>query len=373
MSNSESEMKLFEELAKKDHEQVVFLRDKVSGLRAIVAIHDTTLGPALGGTRMWAYPDEAAALRDVLRLSRGMTYKSAAAGLNLGGGKAVIIGDAKKIKNEMLFRAYGRFVQGLGGRYITAEDVGTTVRDMEWVRMETENVVGISRALGGSGDPSPVTALGTYEGIKASLKFATGNESLSGRTVAVQGVGAVGIHLVRHLVEGGAKVVIADVDQDNVKRAAAVGPAVSVVAADSIYDVACDVFAPCALGAVINDQTLPRLKSQIVCGSANNVLADEDRHAAELARLGITYAPDYVVNAGGLINVANELDGYNYERALAQASGIYDITMSVFRIAKEENITTLKAANTLAERRIDALGRIKNTYLGNAPRRAQRS
>ena len=373
MSNPEGVVNVFEELAKKDHEQVVFLRDKVTGLRAIVAIHDTTLGPALGGTRMWAYPDEAAALRDVLRLSRGMTYKSAAAGLNLGGGKAVIIGDAKTMKNEMLFRAYGRFVQGLGGRYITAEDVGTTVRDMEWVRMETENVVGISRALGGSGDPSPVTALGTYEGIKASLKFATGNESLANRTVAVQGVGAVGQHLVRHLVEGGAKVVVADIDLENVKRAVAIGAGVSAVPADTIYDVACDVFAPCALGAVINDDTIPRLKCHVVAGSANNVLADEERHAAELVRRSIVYAPDYVVNAGGLINVANELDGYNYERALAQASGIYDITMQVFRIAKDEGITTLRAANTLAERRIDALGRIKNTYLGNAPRRAQRS
>jgi leucine dehydrogenase len=349
-------MTVFEELSRKEHEQVLFCRDKMTGLRAIIAIHDTTLGPALGGTRMWAYADETAALRDVFRLSRGMTYKSAAAGLNLGGGNAVIIGDAKTMKNEMLFRAYGRFVNGLGGRYITAEDVGTTVRDMEWVRMETNSVVGISRALGGSGDPSPVTALGVYEGIKASLKWTTGNESVSGRTVAVQGVGAVGANLVRHLVKGGAKVVVTDLDVEAVKRLTADTNGIDAVAPDSIYDQVCDVFAPCALGAVVNDDTLPRLRCQIIAGSANNVLADEDLHSAELARRNIVYAPDYVVNAGGLINVANEIEGYNRARALAQAAGIYDITTQVLRIAREEGITTLRAANALAERRIEALG-----------------
>ena len=365
-------MSVFEELARKDHEQVVFFHDDVTGLRAIVAIHNTTLGPALGGTRMWAYADEAAALRDVLRLSRGMTYKSAAAGLNLGGGKAVIIGDAKTMKNEVLFRAYGRFIQGMGGRYITAEDVGTTVRDMEWVRMETDHVVGISRSLGGSGDPSPVTALGTNEGIRAALKWTTGNESLEGRCVAVQGVGAVGHHLVTLLVEGGAKVVITDIDKDNIKRVMDAHPHLEVVAPDSIYDVPCDVFAPCALGAVINDDTVERLKCQIVAGSANNILADEDRHSAALARRGILYAPDYVVNAGGLINVANELEGYHRDYALRQAEGIYDITMSVFAIAREEGITTLKAANRLAELRIAAIGRINDSYAGNLARRRGR-
>ncbi|HEU4412191.1 MAG TPA: Glu/Leu/Phe/Val dehydrogenase [Polyangiaceae bacterium] len=366
-------MVVFEEMARKDHEQVVFCRDKVTGLRAIIAIHDTTLGPALGGTRMWAYANEDDALRDVLRLSRGMTYKSAAAGLNLGGGKAVIVGD-RSMKNEMLFRAYGRFVQGLNGRYITAEDVNTTVRDMEWVRMETEHVVGISRALGGSDDPSPVTALGTYEGIKASLKWATGNESLAGRRVAVQGVGAVGRHLVQHLVDGGALVTIADIDAENIKRVTAKASGVEVVAPDAIHAVPCDVFAPCALGAVINDQTLPQLRCSIVAGSANNVLADEDKHSAALESRKILYAPDYVVNAGGLINVANELEGYDHDRALLQASGIYDITMQIFRIARDENITTLQAANALAERRIESLGRIKDTFTGSPPiRRRPRS
>lgn len=364
-------MVVFDEMARKDHEQVVFCRDKVTGLRAIIAIHDTTLGPALGGTRMWAYANEDDALRDVLRLSRGMTYKSAAAGLNLGGGKAVIIGD-RSMKNEMLFRAYGRFVQGLNGRYITAEDVNTTVRDMEWARMESEHVVGISRALGGSDDPSPVTALGTYEGIKASLKWATGNESLAGRRVAVQGVGAVGRYLVQHLVEGGAAVTVADIDADNLKRVTSAHAGIEVVAPDAIHAVPCDVFAPCALGAVINDQTLPQLRCSIVAGSANNVLADEDKHSAALAQREILYAPDYVVNAGGLINVANELEGYDHDRALKQAAGIYDITMQIFRIARDESITTLQAANTLAERRIEALGRIKDTFTGSPVRRRQR-
>jgi leucine dehydrogenase len=363
-------MSVFDELTLKDHEQVLICQDRESGLRAIIAVHDTTLGPALGGTRLWAYADEASALRDVLRLSRGMTYKSAAAGLNLGGGKAVIIGEAKTLKSEVLFRAYGRFVEGLGGRYITAEDVNTTVRDMEWVRMETDHVVGISRALGGSGDPSPVTALGTYEGIKASLKWATGNESVAGRTVAVQGVGAVGTHLVNHLVEGGAKVVIADISPENTRRVTARTAGIEAVAAETIYDVECDVFAPCALGAVINDDTIPRLRCQIIAGSANNVLAEEDRHAEALAQRHIVYAPDYIVNAGGLINVANELEGYNLRRALAQAGGIYDITMQVLRIARDEGVTTLRAANTLAERRIAALGGIKKTFV--PPRQPRR-
>jgi leucine dehydrogenase len=360
---------VFEELIRKDHEQVVFCQDHATGLRAIIAVHDTTLGPALGGTRMWAYPDEASALRDVLRLSRGMTYKSAAAGLNLGGGKAVIIGDGKTMKSEELFRAYGRFVHGLGGRYITAEDVNTTVRDMEWVRMETNHVVGISRSLGGSGDPSPVTALGTYEGMKASLKWVTGNESVSGRTVAIQGVGAVGSHLAQHLIDGGAKVVVADIDPENIRRVTSKSAGIEAVAADAIYDVKCDVFAPCALGAVVNDETIPRLKCQVICGSANNVLADEDKHSESLAKKNILYAPDYVVNAGGLINVANELEGYNRSRALTQAAAIYDITTQLLRIARDEGITTLKAANTLAERRIAAIGRIKKTYVEPLVRR----
>ncbi|MCC7073287.1 MAG: Glu/Leu/Phe/Val dehydrogenase [Deltaproteobacteria bacterium] len=357
-------MGVFEELAKKDHEQLVFCQDQDSGLKAIIAVHDTTLGPALGGSRMWPYDNEEQALRDVMRLSRGMTYKSAAAGLNLGGGKAVIIANPKTDKSEALFRSYGRFVQGLAGRYITAEDVGTTVRDMEWVRMETDFVTGISRALGGSGDPSPVTALGCYEGIKASLKWHTGNESLEGKKVAVQGVGAVGYHLVQHLTRDGAKVFATDIDQENLRRVTTDFRSVEIVAPEKIYAVDCDVFAPCALGAVINDETITMLKCGIIAGSANNQLGDEDKHSVALEKKGILYAPDYVINAGGLINVANELEGYNRERAVQQAASIYNIITSIYQIARDEKITTLRAANALAERRIQRLGRIKGTYAG---------
>jgi leucine dehydrogenase len=360
-------MNVFEQLERRHHEQVVFCYDEVSGLRAIVAIHDTTLGPALGGTRMWTYGNDGDALTDALRLSRGMTYKSAAAGLNLGGGKAVILGNSKTDKNEMLFRSYGRFVQGLGGRYITAEDVGTTVQDMEWVRMESDHVVGISRGLGGSGDPSPFTALGVYEGIKASLKWQTGNESLAGRAVAVQGAGAVGRHLIQHLHDAGARIIVADIDADNLERVTAAHDGIEVVAPADIYGVGCDVFAPCALGAVINDETLPTLKCGIIAGSANNILA-EDRHAQALRDRDIVYAPDYVVNAGGLINVANELEGYNTDRATQQVQGIYDITTRIFEIARDENITTLQAADALAERRIAALAKIRDRFVGTPAR-----
>lgn len=362
-------MTVFEQLEKRNHEQVVFCYDPVTGLKAIVGIHDTTLGPALGGTRMWNYQDEAAAVRDVLRLSRGMTYKAAAAGLNLGGGKAVILGDSRTQKNEMLFRSYGRFIQGLGGRYITAEDVGTTVQDMEWVRAETDHVVGISRALGGSGDPSPFTALGVYESIKASLKWTTGNESLAGKRVSIQGVGAVGYHLVAHIVHDGGSVVVTDLREDHLKRVTADFKGVEVVAPEAIYDQDVDVFAPSALGAVINDDTIPRLKCSIVCGSANNIL-DEDRHAAALQARDILYAPDYVVNSGGLINVANELEQYNEDRAVERVKRIHDIVLSVFQIARDESVTTLDAANQLARRRIDALAQIKDRYVG-VPLRAR--
>lgn len=360
-------MTVFEQLEKRSHEQVVFCYDPVSGLKAIVGIHDTTLGPALGGTRMWNYKDEAAAVRDVLRLSRGMTYKAAAAGLNLGGGKAVIIGDSRTQKDEMLFRSYGRFIQGLGGRYITAEDVGTTVQDMEWVRAETDHVVGISRALGGSGDPSPFTALGVYESIKASLKWTTGNESLEGKRVSIQGVGAVGYHLVKHIVHDGGRPVVCDIRDDNLKRVTKDFAGVEVVGVDDIYDQNVDVFCPSALGAVVNDKTIDRLKCSVVCGSANNVL-DEDRHAEELQKRDILYAPDYVVNSGGLINVANELEEYNEDRAVERVKRIYDITLSIFQIARDEKITTLDAANQLARRRIDALAQIKDRYVGTPPR-----
>ncbi len=361
-------MDIFDRIAERHHEQVVFNHDPETGLRAIVAIHDTTLGPALGGTRMWIYEDDGAAMLDALRLARGMTYKSAAAGLNLGGGKAVIIGNSKTDKNEMLFRSYGRFIQGLSGRYITAEDVGTTVQDMEWVRTETDYVVGIGRALGGSGDPSPFTALGVLQGMRAALAERTGRDSLDGKCVAIQGVGHVGIHLVNMVVRSGARVIVADIDADNLRRVTREHREVEVVEPDEIYDVGCDIYAPCALGATINDDTLPRLKCSIVAGAANNVLA-EDRHAGLLAERDILYAPDYVVNAGGLINVANELEGYNQDRSTQQVEKIFDITREIFRIAKEEGVTTAEAADALAERRIRSVARMKATHVPIPPRR----
>lgn len=354
-------MELFEYVEKYDYEQVVFCHEKASGLKAIIAIHDTTLGPALGGCRMWKYDSEEQALVDALRLARGMTYKSAAAGLNLGGGKAVIIGDPKKDKTEALFRAFGRYVQSLGGRYITAEDVGIGVADMDIVRMETSYVTGAS-GKGSSGDPSPVTAYGAWHGIRACAQEVWGTDSVEGRTVAVQGVGSVGYHVAKHLHEAGAKLIVTDIDPERVKRAVddfgakAVGP-------EEIYDVECDIFAPCALGAVLNDNTIPRLKCRIVAGAANNQLREE-RHAAALEERGILYAPDFVINAGGVINVADELEGYNRERALRKAAGIYDNIRRVFAIAKRDGITTAQAADRMAEERISLIKEIKSTYVG---------
>ena len=365
-------MSIFEQIAQRGHEQVVFCHDEVSGLKAIIAVHDTTLGPALGGTRMYPYKSDEEALIDVLRLSRGMTYKSAASGLNLGGGKAVIIGDPKQLKSEQLFRAYGRFVQGLAGRYITAEDVGTTVRDMEWVRHETDHVTGISRALGGSGDPSPMTALGVFQGMRASLKFQSGVESLAGKHIGVQGVGAVGRHLVDLLIADGAKVSVCDIDQDNLKKVTAKHAGVSVIAPAAIYDADMDIYAPCAMGATVNPETISRLKCSIVAGSANNQLAKERRDGPALAERGILYAPDYVINAGGLINVANELEGYNDERARQQVNGIYDIISDIYGIARDEEQLPHEAANTLALRRIAGIGRIKNHWCGVTPNRRTR-
>lgn len=358
-------MNIFDELAKRDHEQVVFCNDKESGLKAIIAIHNTTLGPALGGCRMWPYASDEEALRDALRLSRGMTYKSAAAGLNLGGGKAVIIGDPKTMKSEKLFRVFGRFVQTLGGRYITAEDVGTTVQDMAWVWMETEYVTGINRSFGGSGDPSPITAYGVFQGIKAALQFKSGSDSLSGMTVALQGVGQVGYHLLHHLVPAGAKIIASDINLENIKRVNQEFAGIEFVSPEQIYDVPCSIFIPCALGGIVNDETIPRLKCELIAGSANNVLGEEDKHSVELEKRNITYIPDFVISAGGLINVANELIRYERKQAMRQASGIYDIVTQVLNIAKEEKITTLQASKTLAERRIYSVGRIKHTYVGS--------
>ncbi|HEU5141501.1 MAG TPA: branched-chain amino acid dehydrogenase [Bacillales bacterium] len=356
-------MELFHYMENYDYEQLVFCQDKESGLKAVIAIHDTTLGPALGGTRMWQYESEDAAIEDALRLARGMTYKNAASGLNLGGGKTVIIGDPRKDKNEAMFRAFGRYIQGLNGRYITAEDVGTTVADMDLIHEETDFVTGISVAFGSSGNPSPVTAYGVYKGMKAAAKEAFGSDSLEGKTVAVQGVGHVAYVLCEHLHEEGAQLVVTDINKEAVKRAIDDFGA-KAVDPDEIYDVDCDIFAPCALGAVVNDDTITRLKAKVIAGSANNQLRDET-HGNQLHEMGIAYAPDYVINAGGVINVADELNGYNHERAMKKVEGIYDNVARVFEISKRDGVPTYVAADRLAEERIERLKNARTTFLRN--------
>ena len=349
-----------------DHEQVVFCHDKNVGLKAIIAIHNTALGPALGGTRMWNYKNEDEALTDVLRLSKGMTYKAAAAGLNLGGGKAVILGDSKTQKTEGLFRAFGQFVNSLNGKYITAEDVGTTVNDMEHIYMETPWVTGIPKDFGGSGDPSPYTAHGVLMGIKAAASEKFGTDSLKGMRIAVQGLGNVGSNLVRYLVEEGARIIIADIDQGRVKvHHEKYG--VEVVSPDQILFVDCDIQAPCAMGAIINDETIVKLKCKAIAGGANNQLA-EARHGDQLRELGILYAPDYVVNAGGLMNVFVELEGYSPERAFEKTKKVYDNVKKVFEISKRDNIGTHTAADRLAEERMKTIGYLKQHHPGKSNR-----
>ncbi len=345
-----------------NHEQVVHFYDQASGLKAIVAIHNTTLGPALGGTRMWLYQNEQEALTDVLRLSRGMTYKAAITGLNLGGGKAVIIGDAKTQKTEALMRRFGKFVNGLAGRYITAEDVNISTRDMEYIAMETKFVTGLPESLGGGGDPSPVTAHGVYLGMKASAKEVYGNDSLHGKKIFVQGIGKVGYSLVKTLLNEGAIVSVYDINADNLKAITTENPAVKVVAQEGMFDQDMDIYAPCALGATVNSDSLSKLRCTIISGAANNQLENEDIHGRMCLEKGILYAPDFLINAGGLINVSIELEGYNRERALKQTETIYDATLNVFRIAREEKITTIAAAKRLAERRIEEVGRIKLSF-----------
>ena len=349
---------VFDQVSEMGHEQVVFCNDQVTGLKAIIAIHNTTLGPALGGTRMWNYASDDDAVLDVLRLSRGMTYKAAISGLNLGGGKAVIIGDPS-LKSEAFMRRFGRFVDSLGGRYITAEDVNMKTRDMEYVHMETDHVTGIPQSMGGSGDPSPVTAYGVYMGMKATAKYVLGNDSLAGKKVAVQGVGQVGMFLVDHLTKEGAKVYITDIDEAKLSKVAAQSGA-EVVGMDDIYDLDVDIYSPCALGATLNDDTIPRLKASIVTGGANNQLKEEKRHGYMLIDRGITYAPDFLVNAGGLINVAAEYYGpYNSEKAHSDAEKIYDTTLDILKMASDESISTQEAAIKIAEQRIAAIGKLK--------------
>ncbi|ALX48032.1 branched-chain amino acid dehydrogenase [Lentibacillus amyloliquefaciens] len=357
-------MEIFNDMETHDYEQLLFCQDKNSGLKAIIAIHDTTIGPALGGTRMWTYDSEADAIEDALRLAKGMTYKNAAAGLNLGGGKTVIIGDPKKDKNPEMFRAFGRYIQSLNGRYITAEDVGTTVDDMDLIHMETDYVTGISPEDGASGgNPSPVTGYGIYKGMKAAAMEAFGDDSLEGKTVAVQGVGSVAYALCTHLHEEGASLIVTDINENAVKRAVndfgarAVDP-------DAIYSVDCDIYAPCALGATINDETIPQLKAKVIAGSANNQLKT-DAHGDMIHEMGIVYAPDYVINSGGVINVSDELNGYNETRAMKKVESIYDNLSSVFAISRRDQIPTYAAADRLAEERIESLRKSRSQFLLN--------
>jgi len=342
---------LFELIGEHAHEQVSLWSEPDIGYRGVVAIHNTTLGPALGGTRMWTYENDLEALIDVLRLSRGMTYKAALAGLNLGGGKSVIVGDPKAKHREPIFRAHGRHVQSMCGRYITAEDVGTSPTDMEFIRRETDHVVGLA---GRSGDPSPVTALGVYRGMKACAKVAYGDDSLTGKTVSVQGAGHVGYYLCRHLFEEGARLIVSDIDNEKVKKVVEEFGAVAVAPRD-IYGADADIFAPCALGAVINDDTIPVLKVSIIAGAANNQL-EHERHGDILHERGVTYAPDYAVNAGGLINVNAEVEGWSLERSHKKASEIYDTILRVLQLASDQGIATYRAADRLAEQRIAEAG-----------------
>lgn len=357
--SKKQDTQLFGMLSSMGHEQVVFCQDEPTGLKAIIGVHNTVLGPALGGTRMWNYASEFEAVEDVLRLSRGMTYKAAISGLNLGGGKAVIIGDASKMKTEAFLRRFGKFVQSLGGKYITAEDVNMKTADMEYIAMETKHVTGLPEVMGGGGDPSPVTAYGTYLGMKATAKKVYGNDSLNSKKVSVQGVGQVGMYLVEHLVKEEAQVWITDISNEKVKNLADKYK-VNVVEQDKIYDLDVDIYAPCALGATLNDNTIPRLKASIIAGAANNQLKDEVKHGYMLIDRGITYAPDFLINAGGLINVYNEyLGNYNRERAYQQAEKIYTTCLNILNYAAAEKISSQEAAIKLAEQRINEVGRVK--------------
>lgn len=353
---------LFSQIETQQHEQVVFCSEPETGLRAIIAIHDTTLGPSLGGVRMWPYPSETEALQDVLRLSRAMTYKAAISGLHLGGGKSVIIGDPNKDQSEALFRALGRYIGGLGGRYIATEDVGMNEQCMEWIYAETDYVTGIPEEIGGNGDPSPVTAYGVYMGMKACAKKAYGDDSLKGKRIAIQGAGNVASHLADRLNKEGAILYISDLYSDKADALAEEVGAESIDPED-IYSLDADIFSPCALGGIINDNTIDLFNFDIIAGGANNVLQDEQRHGQMLLEQGVLYAPDYVINAGGLIHVAGEFAGYDSTRSYKKAAAIYDTVLSVLNRAEEENVPPLMASNAMAEERLQSVKGIGSIYL----------
>ena len=341
------------------HEQMMFCTDAHTGLNAIIAIHNTTLGPSLGGTRLWNYNSHEDAIIDALRLSRGMTYKSAISGLNLGGGKAVLIGDAAKLKNEAYWRRYGRFVNNLGGKYITAEDVNTSSKDMEYIYMETKHVTGVPEYLGGSGDPSPITAYGVYVGMKAACKKVYGSDSLTGKKVLVQGAGNVGRTLIDHIIEEGGIVLLSDINENNIKLVTGKHSNVTVLDNNNIFATDIDIYAPCALGASVNTDSIGKMKCAIIAGAANNQLADENVHGPMLVAKGITYVPDFLINAGGIINISVELEGYNRNRAIGIVDKIYGRTLENFELAARENIHNQLAAMRMAEKRINDIANVK--------------
>ena len=352
-------LSVFSDMETLEHEQIVFCNDNPTRLKAIIAIHSTVLGPSLGGTRMWSYNNEQEAITDALRLSRGMTYKAAVTGLNIGGGKAVLIGDARTMKTEAYLRRFGKFINGLDGRYVTAEDVNMKTCDMEYIAMETEHVTGLPQSRGGSGDPSPVTAYGTWVGMKAMMKKLTGNDSLEGKKVLVQGAGQVGMYLANHLKKENAKIIVSDIDDEKVRKVVA-DTGASVVSPDEIFEQVFDVYSPCALGATLNDNTIPKLSCSIVAGAANNQLLDEDRHGEQLQKMNILYAPDFVINAGGLISVYLEhLKEYSSERAYSMAENIYQNCEKVIKKAEEDGTAPQRAAVNIAESRIREIGNVK--------------
>lgn len=335
-----------------NHEQIVFCNDKDTGLKAIIGIHNTVLGPALGGTRMWKYNNEWEALNDVLRLSRGMTYKSAITGLNLGGGKAVIIGDSKIDKTPEMIRKFGEYVHSLSGKYITAEDVGTTTEDMDNIREVTPHVTGVSESKGGSGNPSPVTAYGVYMGMKAAAKYQFGTEVLAGKRILVQGIGHVGETLVEYLAKEGALVQITDINEARLADVSAKYN-VEIFRGADLYSADVDIYSPCALGATVNDETINKLKAKVIAGAANNQLANDSIHGQILKGKGILYAPDFLINAGGIINVYAEIVGYDSAEAMRRTENIYNTTLEIFGYAEEKGITTQQAAMSIAQNRID--------------------
>ncbi len=351
-------MNIFKQMKDMAHEQLMFFNDSETGLKGIIGIHNTVLGPALGGTRLWHYNSEEDAIKDVLRLSRGMSFKSSISGINLGGGKAVIIDHPEAKKDESFWRRYGKFVDNLGGKYITAEDVGTDTKCIEYISNETQHVSGKPEYLGGGGDPSPVTAYGVYLGIKAAQKKLSGNDSLTGKVIAIQGVGHVGQFLIDYLSKEGALLKICDINKENIRMVTSKYK-VDVIDPTDIYSADMDIYAPCALGATLNDESIKTLKCSIVAGAANNQLSDEKKNGDQLMKKGILYAPDFLINAGGVINCYIETTGYNKNRAYAATENIYKQTLNVLNEASSRNKNSQEIALEIALRRINAIGKLR--------------